>query len=483
MKKNILLLLITVSFLRINAQTNVVINVLDKTKGVTNLYFQDYSVIRTIGFVEIKDIEKTISTSDSTYTFVIETLSQPNIVFSCLHNEFESKQILITPGDTVLVVINFKENEKNRFEVIFYGRNEENYNAHFLLNKEFDRNSIMKMASSVASLEKYIQIIDSAYSSNTEIINATLKPSVLKDLMLNEEKAQVFRYLDFRKRVGPEEIIQSDFLSIKNRYFPDKIVCENPLFMKSVVYALGMDDLKNLLCEGIKAENQLMASTDTIVKYFNGELKDYLLVMNFYSSVNQYKKNKDLNGADVDNWFYDHSKKITDVIYKNFIQYSWEIYKILNNPFPENVLKEKIIKLSDSSVYTIGSFLKKYKGLQIVIDNWATWCAPCIREIREGKENVQKLKEIGNSFVYISLDVIRDFNKAKEKAAELGIIENAYIIPGDFKTEYAKHLNISEIPRYIMVDEDGNIKNLRMTYPSNISYFSEYGNKPKTINR
>ena len=79
------------------------------------------------------------------------------------------------------------------------------------------------------------------------------------------------------------------------------------------------------------------------------------------------------------------------------------------------------------------------------------------------------------TLLYISLDEISDFNGVKEKAMELGIIDNAYLIPGNFSTEYAKYLNMSDIPRYIMIDIDGNVKNLRMLYPSTITDFSVYG--------
>jgi len=448
--------------------------VLDKTKGTTNLSFQDWSVIRTTGFVEIKNIGAIEVTSDSTHRFVIKTLGQPNIVVASLYNERDAKQILITPGDTLFAVIDFKENKKDRFEVIFNGRNEENYNAYYDLNKEFDRDTIMKLAKSVESLEKYIQIIDNNYSSNTKKINEILKPSVLKDLMLNEEKACVFQYLDYRKQVSKEKLSKSYLLSIKNRYFPDKIVCENPLYMKSYQYTIGMGYLKDLLCEGITDENQFIAATDTIEKYFAGELKDYLIATSFNRAINKYKKNKELNATELDHWYYDNSAKITGNTYAKFIQFSYDNFRILNNPFPENVLIEKIIQLSDSSVYTLCSFLEKYKGAQLVIDNWATWCGPCLHEMMVGKENIQKLKELGNTFVYISMDEIHDFKKAKKKAIELGIIKNAYLIPGNFKTAYARYFSISEIPRYIMIDVNGNVKNSRMPYPSNISNFFDY---------
>ena len=475
MKKCILfLLLIVIPFTMVNAQKNVIINVLDKTKGETRLIIQNWPIMRVLNYLDITHITAKETTSDSTSIYVIETSGRQNIVITDLFKSgpLTQKQLLITPGDTLTAVIDFLKDDKNNFEIIFYGKNEENYNTHYNLKKEFNRDSIMMLAKSVESLEKYIQIIDSVYVFNTKRINETLKPSLLREIMLNEEKARVFKYLDYRKR----ELTKADILNIKNRYFPEeKIVLDDPIYMKSIPYMSGMGCLSDFLCQNINAKNLLMAETDTIEKYFGGELKDYLLVLNFYSAVSRYQKDRAINNTDVNNWYNDYSEKIKNDTYKKFIQYTYDRFKTMNNFFPEKVLRERIIQLSDSSVYTMGSFLGKHKGMQLIVDHWATWCGPCIHEMTIGKESVKKLKEVGNTFIYISIDEIRDFNKVKAKAIELGIIDNAYIIvTGGYESEYTKYFNISSIPRYIMIDINGNVKKFQMPFPSSIRSFSEY---------
>jgi len=476
MKNNILIiLLIIIPLTGMNAQKNVVINVLDRTKGTTYLYFQDIPIIRIEGFAKFEEIGDKETTSDSTYVIIINTSSKPDVILAKLFNNMEDKTILITPGDTLDAIIDFIDNKKEKFKVIFYGKNEENYNAYYDLNKDFERKEIINKVKSVESLEKYIQIIDSVYIVNTKKINEIITESVLRNLMLNEEKAIIFQYLEYTQKISPDELTFTNILNIKNRYFPDeKIVCDNPLNMKIFNYINGMDYLSIFLRKYIKAENKLIAGTDTIEKYFAGELKEYLLAMNFGASIYIYKRNKELNGTEVDKWYKNYSEKIKGDIYRKYLFYSYERYKILNNPFPEYVLKEKIIQLSDSMVFTMKDFIEKHKGMQLIVDNWATWCGPCIREMNVGKQNVKKLMELGNTFIYISIDEISDFKKAKEKAIELGIIENAYIIPGGYKSDYAKFLNMNEIPRYIMIDIEGKVKSLRMNYPSTISDFSVY---------
>ncbi|WP_294562492.1 hypothetical protein [uncultured Bacteroides sp.] len=41
---------------------------------------------------------------------------------------------------------------------------------------------------------------------------------------------------------------------------------------------------------------------------------------------------------------------------------------------------------------------------------------------------------------------MKDFDKAKSKAKELGIIDNAYIVTDNFNSAYVKYLDIKNIP-------------------------------------
>lgn len=48
--------------------------------------------------------------------------------------------------------------------------------------------------------------------------------------------------------------------------------------------------------------------------------------------------------------------------------------------------------------------LSKYKGSIVVLDFWATWCDPCIREFPKLKNVYSKFKDKGVQFIGISLD-------------------------------------------------------------------------------
>jgi len=155
-----------------------------------------------------------------------------------------------------------------------------------------------------------------------------------------------------------------------------------------------------------------------------------------------------------------------DKFYNDLIEFSYDKYKKLGNPFPEDILSENLISLVDSTEITFKDLLEKFKGKQIMIDNWASWCGPCAHEIKIGKKKVQELESKNMKFIYISLDTGNDYNKANENAISLGICEQAYIIKSEFKSKYAKYLNIKSIPRFILLDENGKIRNLNHIFPS-----------------
>jgi thiol-disulfide isomerase/thioredoxin len=106
------------------------------------------------------------------------------------------------------------------------------------------------------------------------------------------------------------------------------------------------------------------------------------------------------------------------------------------------------------------------KGKYIYFDIWATWCGPCIREIPYLKETEEKYSESNIQFVSVSIDAIKDFEKWKEFIVdkELGGIQ--LYADGDWKSSIITDYAIEGIPRFILVDPEGNIVSADAPRPS-----------------
>ena len=89
---------------------------------------------------------------------------------------------------------------------------------------------------------------------------------------------------------------------------------------------------------------------------------------------------------------------------------------------------------------------KKY----VLIDFWASWCAPCRKEIPNVKAQYAKYKDKGFEVVSISID--RDAN-AWKKALE----EEQLQWPNFLSTEVADQFKVKAVPTMILVDAEGTI--------------------------
>ncbi len=109
--------------------------------------------------------------------------------------------------------------------------------------------------------------------------------------------------------------------------------------------------------------------------------------------------------------------------------------------------------------------LSDLKGKYVYVDVWATWCGPCKAEIPSLKK-VEKMYHGKNiAFVSVSIDDDRSHGGSWEKAnedwkkmveeKELGGIQ--LFAPKGWKSDFVREYKINGIPRFILIDPDGNV--------------------------
>lgn len=110
--------------------------------------------------------------------------------------------------------------------------------------------------------------------------------------------------------------------------------------------------------------------------------------------------------------------------------------------------------------------LKSLRGKNVYIDVWATWCGPCIKELPAFKRMAEKYEDI--EFVSISIDKKEHYEKWKRVIKKYGLT-NTQLIAYD-KSDFQKQYGIVEIPRYLLIDEEGKIVSLDAPRPSNVDF-------------
>ncbi len=130
--------------------------------------------------------------------------------------------------------------------------------------------------------------------------------------------------------------------------------------------------------------------------------------------------------------------------------------------------------------------LSDLKGKYVYMDIWATWCGPCIREIPSLKKVEKQFEGKNIEFVSISVDEGRGYKGDAAEAykgwkkiiaeKELGGMQ--LLADNGFRSTFIQDYKINGIPRFILIDPEGNIVNSDAPRPSNpqlVKLFNQLG--------
>ncbi len=158
---------------------------------------------------------------------------------------------------------------------------------------------------------------------------------------------------------------------------------------------------------------------------------------------------------------------------------AYNIYK-KSNPNPENLAKlterynklKTITKDNPSPTFNYENHkggttdLASLKGNYVYIDVWATWCGPCLREIPSLKEVEKDYHNKNIKFVSISIDEPKDYKKWKAMVAEKELGGIQLMADNNWKSKFVEDYAILGIPRFILIDPQGNIVSADAPRPS-----------------
>ena len=114
------------------------------------------------------------------------------------------------------------------------------------------------------------------------------------------------------------------------------------------------------------------------------------------------------------------------------------------------------LQLKDINGKTVNTAnIIKNNGKPVIISFWATWCKPCLRELKAIHEVYADWQdETGVKMIIVSIDQAQDANKVKPLVDGNGWEYEVLLDPnGDFK----RAMNVQNVPHVFVLDGKGKI--------------------------
>lgn len=367
-----------------------------------------------------------------------------------LRHDRESSAIYLKPGDDIKVTLNFKEFDET---LIYSGVGAENNNylaAKYLANEKsnFDYKKVYSMEEA-----EFSAIMDEVKSSKVEMIKGA--KNISDEFRKLENKSTEYEYLSLLQNYAAAH----SFYTNKEDFKPSEDFTKR---IEGLDYSNEEDYnnfnyYKQLVQSHYSSKIKETDNPSEVFKMINEEAfpalkKDLANMLNYQIAPNNEKNEAYYKGL---------MAMSSDDKFKEELTVKYNKVKNLAKGMPS----PKFIEYENHKGGSTS--LEDLKGKYVYVDVWATWCSPCIREIPSLKEVEKQFHGKNIAFVSTSIDKAKDHNTWVEmvKNKELGGMQ--LMADNDWNSKFVKDYAIEGIPRFILIDPDGNIVSADAPRPSN----------------
>lgn len=388
----------------------------------------DKITIRGNGYIKVIDVN-TNGTFDDTLV-----IKEGNFTF---YDTKESTAMYLAPGYRLDISLDGKEfDETLKYSGI--GEKPNNFNASYFLFNE--KNAIDSETYKKMENQEYFDYQLKTHASLMKL----LYESEIENEKFLESQAEKFRFQMLNNLINKlgEDYFAGKTKAIITQYLDTET---NKIDFKDSVMFASNNDYRYFLSSYFVAG--LTSGDLKTLELYNEEL----LEMQKKSIVTTLKRGIS---------FYNMDK--LDLYYQTYV-------KLAANDKGINRIKEKYDRIKnlkkgspspsfnypDTSGKNIS--LESLKGKLVYVDVWATWCGPCKAQIPFLKQLEEKYREEDIAFVSLSIDQLKNISKWKDMIVDKELEGIQIIADKAWRSKFVTDYVIEGIPRFILIDKDGNL--------------------------
>ena len=388
----------------------------------------DKITIRGNGYVKVIDVN-TNGTFDDTLV-----IKEGNFTF---YDTKESTAMYLAPGYRLDISLDGKEfDETLKYSGI--GERPNNFNASYFLFNE--KNAI--------DSETYKKM------ENQEYFDYELKTHASLMKLLNESEIENEKFLENQADKFRFQMLNNLITKLGEDYFAGKTKGIITQYLDSEIDKI---DFKDSVLFTSNNDYRYFLSSYFVAGLTSGDLKtlelynEELLEMQKKSIVTTLKRGISFYNMDkLDVYYQTYVKLAANDKDINRIKGKYERIKTLKKGSPS-----PSFNYPDSSGKNIS--LESLKGKLVYVDVWATWCGPCKAQIPFLKQLEEKYREEDIAFVSLSIDQLKNISKWKDMIVDKELEGIQIIADKAWRSKFVTDYVIEGIPRFILIDKDGNL--------------------------
>jgi len=359
-------------------------------------------------------------------------------------------EIIVPKGDKISIELNdgmlsfFKTNEDKKVkintiqqQIIFDSLGYQNLQKQTQLFLETKiNNQTRKNNDALSLLQHYLKYFDDVFKN----IEKNYKSDEYKLLLIKSAKVQQYENLS---KVNDQ--IESDTLSnfLKSKQFLNETNLNDRVLSKLFVCYNHYNLFKR------PRNKSLSEKYNSDFSSFSTPLQSYFKRLVISTMINDKYDRKTI-GKFIDDYEKNYGVHEDIEAMKQEIEYGIKDSKDL-----------KLIGI-DHKPETWETLISKNRGKKIYVDFWASWCGPCISELPYSKKMKAQYQDM--VFIYLALNDKED--AWRKSTAKYNLFSNSYLITNPKSSQFILEHNISTIPRYMIVNENGKIINPDAPRPS-----------------